>query len=165
MSNLTNLTGLLTENLNNAFNSEHQQLEELPGFAKKAKSPELQQAIINYLDKKIQHLQRIQETLSILNIKLITGPSPIVNTLISQGNDFTENITDSNVCDAALISSMQQINHYDIANYGTLASYAKALGQEKVANLLQSNLDEEKETDRQLTKIAETKITPRMKRG
>ena len=86
---------------------------------------------------------------------------PALDGLVKEANEVAGEVADKDTLDAALLASAQAVEHYEIARYGTLIAWAKQLGREDCARVLQQTLDEEKATDQKLTAIAENKINPK----
>jgi ferritin-like metal-binding protein YciE len=86
------------------------------------------------------------------------SPAPAINGIIEEANEIAGDVEDKEVLDAALLASAQAVEHYEITRYGTLVAWAKQLGHQNYAALLQQNLDEEYATDKKLTALAESKV-------
>jgi ferritin-like metal-binding protein YciE len=86
---------------------------------------------------------------------------PAIDGIIEESDDIAGEVSDKNVLDAALIASGQAVEHYEITRYGTLIAWARRMGRDDVARLLQQNLSEEEATDKKLTALAESKINAR----
>ena len=86
---------------------------------------------------------------------------PAIDGILEEANEVAGEVADKEVLDAALIASAQAVEHYEITRYGTLIAWAKQLGRDDCARVLQQNLDEEKATDKKLTAMAESKINAR----
>jgi ferritin-like metal-binding protein YciE len=86
---------------------------------------------------------------------------PAIDGIIEEANEIAGEIADKEVLDAALLAAAQAVEHYEITRYGTLIAWAKQLGRDDCASVLQQNLDEEKATDQKLTAMAESKVNPK----
>jgi ferritin-like metal-binding protein YciE len=130
----------------------------LPKMAKAASHPELAKAFTTHLRQTEQQVKRLEQIFDEL------GESPRgkkcigMEGLIEEGQELLKEKPDPNVLDAGLISKAQHVEHYEIAGYGTVRTYAELLGETRQAQLLQQTLDEEGETDKLLTQLAESSI-------
>ena len=152
------LRKLYVEELKDIYSAEKQILQALPRMAKKTKNQELRKAFELHLEQtriQVERLDRIFEML---------GKSPRgkkckgMEGLIEEGKEMMQEDMEPEVLDAALISAAQKVEHYEIASYGTVRTYANLLGEKEHVRLLQETLNEEGETDKQLTRLAESQI-------
>ena len=155
---LNNLKDLFVHELKDLYNAENQILKALPKMKDAAASKDLQQAFSKHLAETEQHVQRLEKVFKILGEKAAGEKCKAMEGIIRESNDMISEKADADVMDAALISMAQRVEHYEIAGYGTLCTYAKQLKMQDVLDLLQMNLDDEKKTDQTLTFIAENKI-------
>jgi ferritin-like metal-binding protein YciE len=155
---LDSLQKLYVEELRDLYSAENQILKALPKMAKAASSPELKQAFEEHLEQtkgQVDRLERIFEKL---------GKSPkgkkckAMEGLVEEGAELMKEDADPAVLDAGLIAAAQRVEHYEIAGYGTVRTYANMLEDQDAADLLQETLDEEGETDKKLTSLAESLI-------
>ncbi len=151
---LENLQQLFLKELRDLYDAEKQITDALPKMIEAAKYPELKTALRKHLDvtkQQISRLDRIFETL---------GEDPTGETckgmkgVIKEGEEIVSQGGDPSTVDAGIISAAQRVEHYEMAGYGTVRTYAELLGQQEVAKLLQETLDEEREADETLTEIA-----------
>ena len=152
------LESLLVEELKDLYNAENQLLKALPKMAKAASAPELAAAFEEHLKETEVHVTRLEEV-----FKTIPG-SPRGKTckamegLIEEASEVIKEKEPSAVKDAALIASAQRVEHYEMAGYGCVRTFARLLGYDEVAALLQTTLDEEGAADQKLTDLAESVI-------
>jgi len=158
MAEMDSLRELYVEELKDLWSAENQILKGLPRMIKAATHPQLKQAFTKHeqqTKKQVERLERICKEL---------GESPRgkkcvgMEGLIEEAKDLLSEKPEPNVLDAGLISAAQHVEHYEMAGYGTVRTWARLLGYESQATLLQQTLDEEKETDLLLTDIAENQI-------
>jgi len=151
------LRELYVEQLKDLYDAEHQLIKALPKLAEASSSDELRNAFEEHLDKTKQHAQRIEQIFEGMGQKAKTQKCKGMEGLVKEGSEILkeEDDIDGEVKDAALIAAAQRVEHYEIAGYGTVRTYANLLGENEAANLLQQTLDEEKEADQTLNEIAE----------
>ncbi len=151
------LRELYVEQLKDLYDAEHQLVKALPKLAEASSSDELRNAFEEHLDKTKQHAQRIEQIFEGMGQKAKTQKCKGMEGLVKEGSEILkeEDDIDGEVKDAALIAAAQRVEHYEIAGYGTVRTYANLLGENEAANLLQQTLDEEKEADQTLNEIAE----------
>ncbi len=155
---LEHLMDLYVDELKDAYNAEKQLLRALPKMAKKAEHPELRQAFENHAAMTEEQVRRLETIFDDLKLPKRGKKCRGMEGLIEEGQEMMEEEADPDVMDAAMIASAQRIEHYEIAAYGTLRTYARQLGLQQHASLLQRTLDEEGETDKLLTRIAESRV-------
>ena len=129
-------------------------------MAKAASSSELQKAFEEHVQQSKRHMERLEQIFNMFDLSVKGRKSKGIEGLIGDGEELISkgNKIDSEVMDASLIATAQRVEHYEIAAYGTLRTYANLLGHDEAAGLLQQTLDEEKKTDQRLTQIATKKI-------
>ena len=155
---MTDLQDLMVENLKDLYSAEQQMLKAMPKVAKATENEELRAAFEQHMQETQTHIQRLEQIFQQLGEKPTGKKCKGMEGLLEEGKEMMEEDADPDVLDAAMISSAQRIEHYEIAAYGTLRTYARQLGLEKHAELLQRTLDEEGETDKLLTQIAESRV-------
>lgn len=150
------LYDLFVEELADAYSFEQQIVESLPKLIRLASLPELKEAIKTHLEETEEQVTRIKKIFSILHISIEDKTCEAMEGLLKEAEEITENFSKSPTLDAAIIGALQKVEHYEIASYGTLRSFAKHLdlGRE-VIDLLQTSLNEEGAADKKLTKIAD----------
>ena len=155
---MDNLEKLWVEELKDLYDAEKQITEALPKMVKAAETPELRQAFEYHLEQTEEHVQRLEEVLEELDIADHGKKCKGMQGLLKEGEEMMKEATDSFTQDAALIAAAQRVEHYEMAGYGTVVSYAQQLNRPEIAEMLQMTLDEEKAADKKLTQIAESKV-------
>lgn len=155
---LNTLNDLLVEELKDLYSAESQLVRALPRMAKAANSPRLKRAIEDHLAVTQEHKSRLEQIFDDLAVRPRGRKCKVMESLIEEGRDLMEADGDEAVHDAALIGAAQRVEHYEIAAYGTARTLAEHLGHTRVVDLLAATLEEEKETDRTLTEIAESEV-------
>lgn len=154
------LYDLMLEQLRDLYNGEQQQLEVLPSFDKKAYSFELREIIEWHEVETKRQLVRLDSVFNLLREDPKGEECDGIKGLIKEALKLHDRCKNPEVCDAALITAVQHINHYEIAGYGTAIAYAKALDRHDVAELLLKSLTEERQADYGLSDLAEGQINP-----
>src|SRR4030081_2635469 len=149
---LNSLKKLYLEELRDLYSAETQLVKALPKMAKGASSAELKQAFENHLEQTKEHVERLNEIFNRLDEKPTGKTCQAMKGLIEEGSEMLEQDGDESVIDAGLIAAAQRVEHYEIAGYGTVRTFANLLNHRKAASLLQQTLDEEGETDETLSK-------------
>jgi ferritin-like metal-binding protein YciE len=155
------LNDLFVETLKDLYYVEKKLVKTLPKLAKKATSPELKQAMEDHLEETETHVQRLEKIFEMLDQRATAKTCEALEGLIRETDEVTGEIDDEQTLDAALISSAQTVEHYEIARYGTLACWAAEIGNTDIAELLEQTLEEEKAADEKLSMIAEDQINQR----
>ncbi len=155
---LDTLKDLYVEELKDLYSAERQIVKALPKMIKAAKHPELKAAFKTHLQQTNEHARRIEEICKELGVSPRGKKCVGMEGLIEEGSELIKEKPDDDVLDAGLISAAQHVEHYEMAGYGTVRTYARQLGYESQAQLLQRTLDEEGETDHLLTDLAEARI-------
>ena len=157
---LDTLQKLYTDELRDLYNAENQLLKALPKMAKGASSEELKEAIDKHLEQTKGHVQRLEQVFEQLGEKAKGKTCRAMKGLIEEGSEILEEDGDDSVIDAGIIVAAQKVEHYEIASYGSVRTFANLLGQNEAAELLQATLDEESEANELLNKLAETVVNP-----
>ena len=155
MANMESLEELLQEELKDIYDAEKQLTKALPKLAKKATTPDLQDAFEEHLRQTQQHMERLEQVFDQLGMPVKGKTCKGMKNLIAEGNDMIADADDDATRDAIMIASAQKVEHYEIAAYGTMRTWANVLGHREIASMLEDTLEEEKETDQKLTGIAE----------
>lgn len=155
---LDSLETLYAEQLQDLRSAESQLIKALPKVAAAAESEELREAIEGHLEETKQHLERINEALSMLKEPGKKVTCEAMEGLVKETDEVLEEDGDPAVKDAALIAGAQKVEHYEIGSYGTVIAWARRLGQDKAVELLEQTLEEEKAADEKLTEIAESTV-------
>jgi ferritin-like metal-binding protein YciE len=156
MAIVESLEELLQEELKDIYDAEKQLTKALPKLAKKATSPDLKSAFEEHLQQTEEHIERLEQVFEQLELPARGKKCEGMKHLISEGEEMIRDAEDDDTRDAVMIASAQKVEHYEIATYGTLRTWANLLGKSEVASLLEETLEEEKETDQRLTSIAES---------
>jgi ferritin-like metal-binding protein YciE len=151
----TSLKELYVEELRDIYDAENQLVKALPEMAKAATSEQLRSGFENHLEQTKEHVRRLEQVLNELGEKAKGKKCKGMQGLVSEGKEIIEEDFEDDVRDAALISAAQRVEHYEIAAYGTVRSYAEILGEQSAVSILEKTLEEEKDTDEQLTELAE----------
>ncbi len=154
MSKSTTLQELLIEELQDLYSAETQLTKALPKMAKAASDEKLRTGFEEHLDQTHEHIARLDRAMEILEASPKGKTCKAMKGLIAESEEKVKEDASDAVRDAALIGAAQKVEHYEIAGYGTVRTYAELLGEEEVVELLQETLDEEAETDRKLTQLA-----------
>jgi ferritin-like metal-binding protein YciE len=155
------LNDLFVETLKDLYYVEKKLVKTLPKLSEKATSPELKQAMQDHLEETETHVQRLEQVFELLDQRAVAKTCEALEGLIREAEEVTGEIDDEQTMDAAIISSAQTVEHYEIARYGTLACWAAEIGNTEVAELLEQTLEEEKSADEKLSLIAEDQINQR----
>jgi ferritin-like metal-binding protein YciE len=156
MPAIKSLRDLLVDELRDLHHAENQLVKALPKMAKAASHDELKEGFQEHLEQTRGHVDRLDRCFKILGEKAKGKTCHAMQGLVEEGKEAIEEDAPDAIKDAKLIGAAQRVEHYEIAAYGTARSFAQTLGETKVADLLQETLDEEGETDKKLTALAET---------
>jgi len=151
---LENLEQLFLQELRDLYDAEDQITEALPKMIEAAHYPELKNALQEHLEITRQQIQRLDQVFDILGEDASGQTCKGMKGVIKEGDEIISQGGDGATVDAGIISAAQRVEHYEMAGYGTVRTYAELLGQQQIASLLQQTLDEEKEADEKLTEIA-----------
>jgi len=155
---LDSLQKLYVEELKDLYSAEKQILQALPKMVKKATHPQLKAAFQEHLEVTQGQLARLDQIFEGLGKSPRGKKCKAMEGLIEEGKETMQEDMDDDVMDAALIAAAQRIEHYEMAGYGTVRTYAQLLGEKDAAKLLQQTLDEEGDADKKLTQLAESSI-------
>lgn len=157
---LNTLEDLFVEELKDLYSAEKQIVKALPKMSRAASSSKLQGAFEEHLEQTKGQVERLEKIFGMLDLDAKSKKCKGMEGLLEEGEDLiseSKNIH-PDVLDAGLIAAAQRVEHYEIAGYGTVRTYANLLGHNEAAELLQQTLDEEKETDQKLTELAESGV-------
>jgi ferritin-like metal-binding protein YciE len=150
------LKELFIEELRDLYDAENQLTTALPKMAEGSSSPELREAFEEHLEQTRNHVSRLEKVFAGLGEKPKAEKCKGMEGLIKEGSELLkEDDFDSEVKDAAIIGAAQKVEHYEIAGYGTVRTFAELLGEDEAVSLLEETLEEEKETDQKLTELAD----------
>ncbi len=152
------LRDLFVDHLRDLYSAENQITKALPRMAKKATSEPLKQAFEEHLQQTENQISRLEEIFSNMEKSPRGKKCAGMEGLLEEGKEVMSEKMDKDVMDAALIAAAQKVEHYEIAAYGTVRSYAELLGEDEAVQLLSETLEEESATDKKLTQIAESTI-------
>jgi ferritin-like metal-binding protein YciE len=155
---LDSLDKLFLEELKDVYNAEKQIVAALPRMAKAAEAPELKKAFTNHLRETEGHVDRLERIFKELGQPARGKKCKGMEGLLEEGKEILEEDGEPAVIDAALISAAQRVEHYEIAAYGCLRTYAQLLGYSQAEKLLQQTLEEEEAADKKLTQLGESGI-------
>ena len=153
---MESLRELYVDELKDLYSAEKQLVKALPKMAKNATSPELKQAFTDHLEETEGHVERLEQIFEMLGERGAGKLCKGMQGLIEEAKELLEEDVTEEVLDAALISKAQHVEHYEMAGYGTVRTWARQLGLEDHFVLLQQTLDEEGNADHLLTHIAES---------
>jgi ferritin-like metal-binding protein YciE len=160
---LNSLQDLYVSELKDLYDAENRIIKALPKMSEAANSPDLRAAFEEHLKQTRRHAERLEQILRELDESPKGKKCKGIEGIIDEGEDMMEEDAPDSVADAALIAAAQRVEHYEIAAYGTVRTYARRLGFEDHAELLNQTLQEEGETDKKLTSLAETSINEEAK--
>ena len=156
MPAIKSLRDLLVDELRDLHNAENQLIKALPKMAKAANHEDLKEGFQEHLEQTRGHVDRLERCFKILGMKASGKTCHAMKGLVEEGKEAIEEDAPDSLKDAKLIGAAQRVEHYEIAAYGTARNFAQTLGETKIADLLQETLDEEGDTDKKLTELAET---------
>ena len=165
MPKLSSLDDLFVHELQDIYNAENQILKALPKMAKASSHGDLQAAFEHHLEQTKGHVDRLEQVFKLLGMPAKGRKCDGMAGLLEEGKKIMEEDAEPEVLDAALIAAAQKVEHYEIAAYGCLATYADMLGQQEAHDLLSQTLDEEEATDAKLTNLAESLVNADAERG
>jgi len=155
---MMSLEDLFLDELRDIYHAEKQLTKALPKMAKSAQNRSLQAAFREHLGQTEQHVARLEQVFESLGAKAKTKKCVAMEGLVEEGQELMGEDAEPGVLDAGLICAAQKVEHYEIAGYGTLVTWAQRLGHAEAARLLRQTLDEEKMTDQRLTRLAESMV-------
>ena len=155
---MKNLQDAFIDALKDLLSAEKQLLRALPKMAKNTSDVQLRQAFEEHQQQTEQHVQRVEQIFESLGRRASSHKCEAMHGLIQENEQALSKDTAPEVLDAKIIAGAQKAEHYEIASYGTLCSWAEQLGLNDALDLLRQNLAEEKETDEKLSKMAKRKI-------
>lgn len=155
------MNDLFVHQLQDVYYAEKQLLKALPKMADKATDRQLKQGFLTHLEETRTQLQRLEQVFAMHGAEVKAVNCPAIDGIIEEAEEIVGEVEDKQVLDAALINAAQAAEHYEITRYGSLVAWAKQLGRNDCAAVLQQTLDEERATDRKLTTLAESRINLR----
>lgn len=155
---LNTLHDVLEDHIRDTYSAEQQIVRTLPNLREAAHSSELKEAIENHLSQTKEHIRRLDKVASHLRLTAEGKKCVAMEGLLREGEDVVRHGGTAEAIDAALIAAIQKVEHYEIASYGTAKAFARKLGYDDVVDLFDETLQEEIDTDEQLTDIAESSV-------
>jgi ferritin-like metal-binding protein YciE len=152
------LNDLFVHQLQDIYYAEKQIVKNLPAMVEKAGNPQLKQDLAAHLQQTKIHVQRLEKVFEMHDAQVKAVDCPAIDGILKEADEVTGDAADFAVLDAALAAAAQTVEHYEIARYGTLVSWARQLGRNDCAAILCQTLEDEKAMDRRLTEVAETQI-------
>ncbi|ABD87032.1 ferritin-like domain-containing protein [Rhodopseudomonas palustris] len=152
---------LFIHQLQDIYYAEKQLVKAIPKMADKATDAQLKQGFLTHLDETKVHVQRLEQVFQMHGVAAKAVDCPAIDGIIEEADEVAGEVDDKAVLDAALINAAQAVEHYEMTRYGSLVAWAKQLGRNDCAAVLQKTLDEEKATDKKLTSLAESRINLR----
>ncbi len=155
---IDSLRELYVDELKDLYSAEKQILKALPRMIKKAEHPQLKKAFQDHLAVTETHVERLDTIFEAIGKSPRGKKCKAMEGLLEEGKEMMQEDMAPDVMDAALIAAAQRVEHYEMAGYGTVRTYAETLGDSQQAKLLQQTLDEERDADQSLTRLAESTI-------
>ncbi len=155
------LDDLFVHTLQDIYYAEQQITKNLPTMVAKAKNPELKSAFQKHLAETQGHVRRLEQVFQALGETAKGVDCQAMDGILAEAKEIISDCGDADVCDAAMLSSAQAVEHYEMTRYGSILAYAKQLGKSDAVQPLQQTLAEEKATDQALTRIAESRVNQR----
>jgi ferritin-like metal-binding protein YciE len=152
------LNDLFVHTLKDIYYAENQIVKALPDMIEKATDQGLKQGFKSHLEETKGHVQRLEQVFKLHGVKAAGVDCPAIDGIIEETDEIAGEVADKAVLDAALIAAGQAVEHYEMARYGTLIAWARQLGRQDCASLLEQNLKEEKAADAKLTALAERDV-------
>ena len=151
----TTLKSLFIDELRDIYHAERQLVRALPKLAKAATSSDLREALENHLAETEEQVSRVEQAFELLNESAKTKTCAGMMGIVEEGSELIKESDKGAALDAGIIAGAQRAEHYEMAAYGSLMAWARALGHDDVAELLSASLEEEKAADKKLTELAE----------
>ena len=163
MAQQKTLNDLFLHFLQDIYYAERQLLKALPKMAKAAQSPELKQDFLTHREQTQHQVERLQQVFETIGKSARGITCEALNGLVEEAQELIEEFSEGPARDAGLLAGGQAVEHYEMARYGALVAWAKTLGNQQAAQLLQETLDEEKQTDALLNRLANDSLNPKAK--
>jgi ferritin-like metal-binding protein YciE len=160
-ADIKTMNDLFVHQLQDIYYAEKQLVKALPKMAAKATDKQLKQGFLTHLDETKTHVQRLEQVFQMHGAEVKAVDCPAIDGIIEEADEIAGEVAGNSVLDAALISAAQAAEHYEITRYGSLIAWAKQLGRNDCASVLQKTLEEEKAADKKLTALAESKVNLR----
>jgi ferritin-like metal-binding protein YciE len=163
--NVQSLKDAFVEELRDVLSAERQLIQALPKMAKSVSDDGLRQVIEDHLSETRQQVERVEQVFDSLDMRPRAKKCEGLEGILEEGKEHLRNGSDPETLDAILFASCQKVEHYEIATYGSLCAWAEQLGLDEAAKLLRKSLDEEKNADRTLSMVAESRVNRRAESG
>jgi ferritin-like metal-binding protein YciE len=150
---MNSIRELLVDQMKDLYDAEKQLVKALPKMVKASSNPGLSEAFKNHLEETRGHVQRLEQAFELLGEKAKGKPCVAMKGLIEEAGEALDDGMDGALLDSAIVCAAQKVEHYEISGYGTLSAWAKSLGLDEVAGLLDATLAEEKAADEKLTGV------------
>ena len=152
------LEDLFYDTLKDIYFAERQILRALPKMARAAQSPELKAGFEKHREETEGQVERLQQVFELIGKRAQGKTCEAIQGILAEGEEIMEEFKGTSALDAGLISAAQAVEHYEIARYGTLKTWAATLGHKEVVGLLDQTLQQETNTDKALTKLANSSV-------
>ncbi len=152
------LNDLFVHQLKDIYYAENRIVKALPGMIAKATNADLRQNFEAHLGQTHTHIKNLEEVFGMHGVAVEAVTCPAIDGIIKEAEEVAGEVADKQVLDAALIAAAQAVEHYEMTRYGTLIAWAKRLGRADCAAVLDRNLQDEKDADAKLTRLAETDV-------
>lgn len=152
------LNDLFVHTLQDVYYAEQKITKALPKMISKVSDQQLKSAFQTHLRETQHHVERLEQVFQMHGEPVKAVTCPAIDGIVDEAEEIMKDASDPEVLDAAALASAQAVEHYEITRYGTLVAWARELGRNDCASVLQQNLDEEKATDQKLTQIAEARV-------
>ena len=152
------LNDLFVHTLQDIYYAEQKITKALPKMISKVTDQQLQSSFLTHLAETEHQIERLEQVFKMHGEPVKATTCPAIDGIIEEAEEIMKDASDPEVLDAAALASAQAVEHYEITRYGTLIAWARELGRNDCASVLQQNLDEEKATDLKLTQIAEARV-------
>lgn len=154
------LDDLLLAQLQDLYDAELRLVDAIPKMADGCQSNDLRQALLQHLQETRGHVSRLEQIFEIMGVEPQRITCEAMKGIVKEGGEVLSASGDPSVRDAAIIAAAQRVEHYEMAGYGSVRTWAAQLGRTDIAEMLQSTLDEEGNADKILTEIAEQSVNP-----
>ena len=155
---IKSMNDLFVHTLRDIYYAEKQIEKSLPDMIEKASDPALKQGFQTHLVETKGQVQRLEQVFKMHGVEAKGIDCPAIDGILEEADDVAGEVDDKAILDAALVAAAQAVEHYEITRYGSLIAWAKQLGRNDCASVLQKNLDEEKAADKKLTAMAESSV-------
>jgi ferritin-like metal-binding protein YciE len=150
------LKTLYVDELRDLLDAENQLIKAIPKMAEASSSTELRSGFEHHLEQTRNHAKRLEQILELLGEAPKGKKCKGMQGIVAEGNEILDEDFEGALMDAGIISAAQRVEHYEIAAYGCVREYAQLLGETEAVSLIEQTLEEEKETDKKLTELAQT---------